>query len=118
LATKIKVQKASKRFQHQRRSRRREKLLRLFVELHEEFEALIPSTTANISNLLSLADIFHHVDLAAGIIKRLNSWQMRRSIWTLNRRQHRNSQTRSWMPMYSLWVEGQGLYQKQKGQIN
>ena len=32
LVTKIKVQKVTKRFQHQRRTKRREKLLQLFVE--------------------------------------------------------------------------------------
>jgi hypothetical protein len=48
LDTKIKVQKASKRFQQQRRAKRREKLLRLFVELIDEFEELIPAITADI----------------------------------------------------------------------
>ena len=70
MATEIKVQKMAKRFQQERRAKRREKLSRLFVELHEEFEELIPSITADISNLLSLADIFYHVDRAAGIIKK------------------------------------------------
>jgi hypothetical protein len=70
LVTKTKVQKASARFQQQRRAKRREKLLRLFVELHEEFEALVPQITANISNLLSLADTINRVDRATGIIKR------------------------------------------------
>jgi bifunctional ADP-heptose synthase (sugar kinase/adenylyltransferase) len=70
LTTKIKVQKASARFQQQRRAKRREKLLQLFVELHEEFEALLPQMTADISNLLSLADIICCVDRAVGIIKR------------------------------------------------
>jgi hypothetical protein len=37
--------------------------------LHEEFEELLPSITAEISNLLSLADILWHVDRASGIIK-------------------------------------------------
>jgi hypothetical protein len=60
----------SKRFQQERRAKRREKLLRLFAELHKEFEQLVPRIAADISNLLSLADIFHHVDSAAGIIKR------------------------------------------------
>lgn len=68
--TNIKVQKTSKRFQHQRRAKRREKLLRLFIELHEEFEELVPQITADISNLLCLADILHHVDQAVGIVKR------------------------------------------------
>jgi hypothetical protein len=70
LASDIKVQKTYKRFQQERRAKRREKLLRLLVELHEEFEELIPLITADISNLLSLADIFHCVDRAVGIIKR------------------------------------------------
>jgi bifunctional ADP-heptose synthase (sugar kinase/adenylyltransferase) len=70
LDAKTKVQKATARFQQQRRAKRREKLLRLFVELHEEFEALVPQITADISNLLSLADIICCVDRAAGIIKR------------------------------------------------
>jgi hypothetical protein len=70
LATNIKVKKMSKRFQQERRAKRRQKLLRLFVELYEEFEELVPPITADISNLLSLADIFHQVDRAAGIIKR------------------------------------------------
>ena len=68
--TKTKVQKASARFQQQRRTKRREKLLQLFVELHEEFEALVPQITADISNLLSLANIICRVDRAVGIIKR------------------------------------------------
>jgi DNA-binding SARP family transcriptional activator len=70
LNTNIKVQKVSKRFQQQRRAKRRQKLLRLFVELHDEFEELVPQITADITNLLSLADIFHQVDRASGIIKR------------------------------------------------
>jgi DNA-binding SARP family transcriptional activator len=70
LDAKTKGQKISKRFQQQRRAKRREKLLELFVELHEEFEELVPQMTAEISSLLNLADIFHHVDRAAGIIKR------------------------------------------------
>ena len=70
MSTNIKVQKMSKRFQQERRATRREKLLRLFVELHEEFEQLVPTVTADISNLLNLADIFHHVDRTVGIIKR------------------------------------------------
>jgi DNA-binding SARP family transcriptional activator len=64
------VQKISKRFQQERRAKRRKKLPRLFVKLHEEFEELVPPITANIINLLCLADIFHQVDRAAGIIKR------------------------------------------------
>jgi DNA-binding SARP family transcriptional activator len=63
-------QKGSKRFQHQRPAKRREKLLQLFVELHEEFEELVPQMTADISNMLSLADIICRVDRAAGVIKR------------------------------------------------
>ncbi len=70
MATNTKVQKMSKRFQQERRAKRREKLLRLFVELHDEFEGLVPVMRADISNLLSLADIFHQVDRAAAIIKR------------------------------------------------
>ena len=70
MATNIKVQKMSKRFQQERRARRREKLSRLFAELHAEFEELVPAMRADISNLLCLADIFHHVDRAVGIIKR------------------------------------------------
>lgn len=70
LDTKIKLQKTSKRFQQERRAKRREKLLRLFVGLHEEFEELIPAINAEISDLLSLADILRRVDLAASIIKR------------------------------------------------
>ena len=70
LVTKTKVQKASARFQQQRRANRREKLLQLFVELHGEFEALVPQMTADISNLLSLAKIVCSVDRATGIIKR------------------------------------------------
>ena len=68
--TNTKVQKMFKRFQQERRAKRREKLLRLFVELHEEFEELVPVMRADISNLLCLADIFHQVDRAVGIIKR------------------------------------------------
>jgi DNA-binding SARP family transcriptional activator len=70
LDTNTKVQKMFKRFRQERRAKRREKLLRLFVELHEEFEELVPPITADITNLLCLADILHHVDRAAGIIKR------------------------------------------------
>jgi hypothetical protein len=70
LDSKAKVQKTYKQFQHQRRAKRREKLLRLFVELHEEFEELVPSITGDISSLLCLADILRHVDRATGIIKR------------------------------------------------
>jgi DNA-binding SARP family transcriptional activator len=70
LITTTKGQKMFKRFQQERRAKRREKLSRLFVDLHEEFEELIPSITADIPNLLSLADIFHQVDRASGIIKR------------------------------------------------
>ena len=70
LDAKTKVQKASARFQQQRRTKRREKLLRLFVELHGEFETLVPQMTADISNLLSLADIICCMDRATSIIKR------------------------------------------------
>ena len=70
MATNVKVQKISKRFQQKRRVKRGEKLLRLFAELHEEFEELLPAITAEISNLLGLADILRYVDRAAGIIKR------------------------------------------------
>ena len=70
METIIKVQKISKRFQQKRRAKRTEKLLRLFVELHEKFEELLPAITADISNLLGLADILWHVDRASGIIKR------------------------------------------------
>ena len=70
MATNTKVQKMSKRFQRERRAKRKETLLRLFAQLHAEFEKLVPPITADISNLLCLADIFHHVDRAAGIIKR------------------------------------------------
>jgi len=70
LSTHTKVQKMSKRFQQERRAKRRETLLQLFVELHEEFEELVPPITADISNLLCLADIFHQVDRAVGIINR------------------------------------------------
>ena len=70
MSTNTKVQEMLKRFQQERRAKRREKLLQLFVELHEEFEGLVPPITADISNLLCLADIFYHVDRAAGIIKR------------------------------------------------
>ena len=45
-------------------------MLELFVELHEEFEALVPQMTADISNLWSLADIICRVDRAVGITKR------------------------------------------------
>jgi len=65
-----KVQKASKRLQQKRRAKRREKLLRLFVELYDEFEALVPQITVDITSLLSLANVLRHVDRAAGIIKR------------------------------------------------
>jgi hypothetical protein len=70
LDTNTKVQKMFKRFRQERRAKRREKLLRLFVELHEEFEELVPPITADITNLLCLADILHHVDRASDIIKR------------------------------------------------
>lgn len=70
MATNTKVQKMSKRFQQERRAKRREKLSRLFAELHEKFEELIPPITADISNLLCLANIFNQVDRAVGIIKR------------------------------------------------
>lgn len=59
-----------KRFQEGRRKARKKKLLKLFGELHDEFESLVPTITADITNILSLADICHHVDRAAGIIKR------------------------------------------------
>ncbi len=70
MSTNTKVQKMLKRFQQERRAKRRETLLQLFVELHEEFEGLVPPITADVSNLLCLADIFHQVDRAVGIIKR------------------------------------------------
>ena len=70
MATNVKVQKISKRFQQKRRVKRGEKLLRLFAEQHQEFEELVPAITADISNLLSLASVLRHVDRAAGIIKR------------------------------------------------
>ncbi len=70
MSTNAKVQKMLKRFQQERRAKRRETLLRLFIDLHEEFEELVPPITADISNLLCLADIFHQVDRAVGIIKR------------------------------------------------
>jgi len=70
LSTNIKVQKMSKRFRQEQRAKRKETLLQLFVELHDEFEELAPQMTADISNLLCLTDIFHHVDRAVGIIKR------------------------------------------------
>jgi hypothetical protein len=59
-----------KGFQEKRRKKRREQLLRMFVELHEEFDELIPAIKADISNIFSLVDIFHKVDRATGIIKR------------------------------------------------
>ncbi len=68
--TNAKMQKMFKRFRQERRAKRRETLLHMFVELHEEFEELVPAMRADISNLLCLADIFHHVDRAVGIIKR------------------------------------------------
>jgi hypothetical protein len=64
------MQKMFKRFQQERHAKRKETLLQLFVQLHEEFEGLVQPITADISNLLCLADIFHHVDRAVGIIKR------------------------------------------------
>jgi acyl-CoA reductase-like NAD-dependent aldehyde dehydrogenase len=70
LETSIKAQKASKRYQQKRRAKRREKLLRLFAELQKEYEKLVPAITADITNLLSLANILKQVDRAAGIIKR------------------------------------------------
>jgi hypothetical protein len=70
LSTNAKVQKMSKRFQQERRAKRKETLLRLFAQLHAEFEELVPPITADISNFLCLADIFHYVDRAAGIINR------------------------------------------------
>ncbi len=70
MSTNTRVQKMLKRFQQERRAKRREKLLQLFIDLHEEFEELVPAIRADISNLLGLADIFHQVDRAAGIIKR------------------------------------------------
>jgi len=70
LSTNNKVTALLKGFKEERRSKRKETLLRMFVELHEEFDELIPGMTADISNILSLADICHHVDRAVGIIKR------------------------------------------------
>lgn len=70
MSTNTKGQKMFKRFQQERRAKRKETLLQLFVALHEEFEQLVPPITADISNLLCLADILHHVDRASGIIKR------------------------------------------------
>ena len=70
MSTNTKVQKMSKRFQLERRAKRKETLLRLFAQLHAEFEELVPPITADITDLLCLADIFHHVDRAVGIIKR------------------------------------------------
>ena len=70
MATNVKAQKIFKRYQQERRAKRREKLLRLFAELHKEFEELVPAITTEITNLLSLADILRYVDRAAGIIKR------------------------------------------------
>ena len=59
-----------KHFQKDRRRARKKKLLKLFGELHDEFDSLVPVITANISNILSLSNICHHVDRAVGIIKR------------------------------------------------
>ena len=70
MAINTRLQKMSKRFQQERRAKRRDKLSRLFVELHENFDELVPQIMADISNLLSLADIFHQIDRAVGIIKR------------------------------------------------
>ena len=70
MSTNTKAQEQMKHFQQERRARRKETLLRLFAQLHAEFEELVPAMTADISNLLCLADIFHQVDRAAGIIKR------------------------------------------------
>ena len=63
--TNNKVTALLKGFQEKRRSKRKETLLRMFVELHEEFDELIPAIKADISNILSLADICHHVDREA-----------------------------------------------------
>ena len=41
MSTDIKVQKMAKRFQQERRAKRKGKLLLLFAELHEEFEGLV-----------------------------------------------------------------------------
>jgi hypothetical protein len=70
LSTDDKVTALLKGFQEKRRTKRREKLLRMFVELHDEFDRLIPAIEADISNILSLVDIFHKIDRATGIIKR------------------------------------------------
>jgi hypothetical protein len=70
LNTNEKVSAILKRFQENRRTARKKKLLELFMGLHDEFDSLVPTITANISNILSLADICHHVDRAAGITKR------------------------------------------------
>jgi predicted transcriptional regulator len=70
LSSSNKVKDLLKRFQHERRAKRREKLLQMFVELHCEFDSLLPAIGANITDLLGLAVIFHQVDRAVGIIKR------------------------------------------------
>lgn len=70
MSTNNKVTALLKRFQEERRAKRKKTLLRMFVELHEKFDELIPAIKADISNILSLADICHHVDRAVGIIKR------------------------------------------------
>jgi hypothetical protein len=49
---------------------KRYKLLQLFVDLHGEFDSLVPAIGADIIDVLSLAGIFHQVDRATGIIKR------------------------------------------------
>jgi len=70
LSSKNKAAALLKRFQEDRRTARKKKLLKLFGELHDEFDGLVPAITADITNILSLADICHYVDRAVGIIKR------------------------------------------------
>ena len=65
MSSKNKVTALLKGFQEDRRTKRRETLLRMFVELHDEFDSLVPTITADISNILSLAHICHHVDREA-----------------------------------------------------
>jgi hypothetical protein len=65
-----KVKVLLKRFREEKRTKRREKLLLMFGQLHDEFDELIPAIKADISNILNLADIFHKIDRATGIIKR------------------------------------------------
>jgi 2-hydroxy-3-keto-5-methylthiopentenyl-1-phosphate phosphatase len=48
LSTNDKVTALLKGFQEKRRKKRREQLLRMFVELHEEFDELIPAIKADI----------------------------------------------------------------------